>query len=120
MRVVAAGLIAAIFLAGCQPTCSSTCTRFYAETECGAGPEGLPTEDAIQECVAICQEAVTLPGPEVVENDRRFNPDFTAPLDQSHTLDDEREASAWMDCVWSFTDEECHDRLDAQYCAKIF
>lgn len=120
MRMVIASLAATILLAGCQPTCQSTCVHFYSDEECGAGPEGKPTEDAIQECIAVCQDALNVPGEEVDPRDRRYNPEFTAPLEQSHTLSNEKEAAAWMDCVWSFPDDECHDRLDAQYCVKIF
>lgn len=108
-----------VLATACGPTCQSTCSRFYDETECAAGPEGIPTEDAIVQCINICQDALQVTGPEVSPSDRRFNPELTSPLNTSPTLENEREASAWMDCVWTFSDDECY-LLDQQYCAKIF
>jgi hypothetical protein len=105
-----------------QPTCLSTCRRFYAPEPdgCGAAPDGLTTEDAIGQCTDICQAAIQIPGEPVDPNDRRFNPEVVAPLNETHALANEQEAAAWMDCVWTFDDETCPLKLDAQYCAKIF
>ena len=121
MRWMFAALaMSSVVLTACQPTCQSSCTRFYSDEECGAGPAGQPTEEAIQTCISVCQEALQVPGEDVDSNDRRFNPDFVAQTNESHTLTTEREAAAWMDCVWSFEDDQCFERLDAQYCVKIF
>lgn len=120
-RVMWGALLAMVtFASACGPTCQSTCRRFYEDEQCNAGPAGLATEEAIGQCQDICQDALQVAGPDVEPGDRRFNPDFVAPLNQSSTLETEREAAAWMDCVWSFSDEECPSRLDDAYCAKIF
>lgn len=112
-------LLAAVLTTACGPTCQSTCTRFYAETECNAPPRGISADEAIPSCITICQDALQIAGPEPSPTDRRFDPTLTAPLNESPTLENEREAAAWMDCVWTFTDDECA-LLDQQYCAKIF
>jgi len=113
-------LLAPAALTACGPTCQSTCRRFYDPIECDATPRGLTSEEAIEQCISVCQNALQVTGPEVTADDRRFNPDFISPLNQSSTLSNEREAAAWMDCVWTFDDDECKTRLADQYCAKIF
>ncbi len=113
-------VIFAVLASACEPTCQDTCRRFYEDEQCDAGPDGLDNERAIEQCLDICSDALQVTGPEVDVRDRRFNPDFVAPLNQTSTLDSEREAAAWMDCVWSFSDDECPTALDDQYCAKIF
>ena len=96
---LAAPLLAVTLLAleACKPTCQSTCRRFYDPTECNATPQGVASEEAIEGCIDVCQDALQITGPEVDPDDRRFNPDFIAPLNQTSTLASEREAAAWMD-----------------------
>jgi hypothetical protein len=120
VKLLALGLLTQ--LGACNPTCQSSCRRFYADAPdgCGASPEGLPAADAIESCIDICQDALQITGEPVDPNDPRFNPKFVAPLNQQATLSNEQEAAAWMDCVWSFTDEECPTKLDDQFCVKIF
>lgn len=113
-------LVAPALLAACGPTCQSTCRRFYEQEQCDALPEGLPREDAISQCYDICQDALQNTGPAITEGDRRFNPELVAPPNVVSTLETEQEVAAWVDCVWSFSDDECHDKLDDQYCVKIF
>jgi hypothetical protein len=122
MRATAtACLIAAVAMlaSACGPTCQDTCRRFYDETECNAPPSGIPSDEAVSSCTQICQEALQVTGEDVAATDRRFDPEITAPLNASTTLANEQEAAAWMDCVGTFTDDECY-LLDDQYCAKIF
>jgi hypothetical protein len=122
VRTIALLLLASTALTACGPTCQSSCRRFYGSDagECGASPEGLPAEEAIEGCIDICQDALQVTGEPVDPNDPRFNPNFIAPLNQQATLSNEQEAAAWMDCVWSFSDDECFEKLDDQYCVKIF
>ncbi|HMV66255.1 MAG TPA: hypothetical protein PKA64_05355 [Myxococcota bacterium] len=122
MRFVPALLVVASSLAACNPTCQSSCRRFYADAPdgCGAGPEGKPAAEAIDSCINICQDAMQITGEPVDPEDPRFNPLYVAPLNQQATLSNEQEAAAWMDCVWSFSDDECTSKLDDQYCVKIF
>jgi hypothetical protein len=120
MRALALLTTTALLSTACGPTCASSCRRFYDQEACNAGPEGLATEDAIAQCTDICHSALQLTGPEPAADDRRFNPEFIAPATQQTTLANEREAAAWMDCVWSFSDDECGDRLGDRYCALIF
>lgn len=118
-RSIALLLTVAAATQACQPTCQSTCRHFYDPIECDASPAGLSAEEAIESCIDVCQSALQIAGT-VEEDDRRFDPDFIAPLNQSSTLANEAEAAAWMDCVWSFSDDQCDSRLQDQYCVKIF
>ena len=115
-------LLVATQLMACGQTCQTTCRRFYADAPdgCGAAPEGKPADEAIESCIEICQDALQVTGPPVDPNDARFNPNFISPLNQQATLSTEQEAAAWMDCVWSFEDDVCFEKLDDQYCVKIF
>jgi hypothetical protein len=125
MRVaVTSCLLAAfsMFAMGCNPTCPDTCRRFYDETQCNAAPDGFSADDAIATCTKICQDALQVTGPDVdidSSKGRAFDPSRIAPLNESITLENERDAAAWMDCVASFSDDEC-SLLDQQYCVKIF
>jgi len=118
--LAAVSLLATLFASACGgETCQSSCLRFYEEEQCDAPPAGLSRSDAIDQCIDICQDALQVPG-EPVGDDRRFDPARTAGNTEDHVLDNEQEAAAWIDCVWSFTDDECPERLDDQYCIKIF
>ncbi|MFM2162479.1 MAG: hypothetical protein RLZZ383_1991 [Pseudomonadota bacterium] len=106
----------------CAPTCSATCRRFYAPPPegCDAPPESLTAEEAQAQCVAVCNTAMQIPGPAPSPTDRRFDPESIYLAGEVPTLANEKEAAAWIDCVWSFDDDVCHDKLDRQYCAKIY
>lgn len=131
MRVAVVPLsIALITLGACgdPKTCAASCDRFYAADQCDAAPAGIAQEEAIAGCTRECNAALQAPASDTdfdatdpwYENDRRFNPNFVAPLDKTHELTNDREAAAWIDCVWYFSDTECNEKLSAQYCAKIF
>ena len=122
-RLVAViGLATCLLSTACKPTCQDTCRHFYADAPdgCGASPSGIPADEAISSCTEVCQNALQIPGEPVNPTDRRFDPERQALLSESNTLANEQEAAAWMDCVWTFSDEECPTRLDQQYCVKIF
>lgn len=109
----------AAVLAGCGPTCQDSCRRMYAEDQCDAGTAGLSTETVIGECTRVCQSALQVPGPDVDAADRRFNPEVLVPAGSAPTLENERQAAAWMDCVWFYDDDECQTRLPDGYCLRV-
>ncbi|MGC6494047.1 MAG: hypothetical protein ACON5B_14520 [Myxococcota bacterium] len=111
---------ASLMNTACGPTCAESCRRFYSEDQCDAAPVGKDANEAIAECTKQCQDALQVPGSPVSSNDARFNPNLRAPLNQSYELANEEEAAAWMDCVWSFSDEECPVELENQACVPIF
>lgn len=105
--------------AGCGPTCQSTCRRMYGTNQCQVVLPFAPNADPVNDCTRICQGAMEVPGDPVERNDARFNP-LTQYNGSNTSLANEREAVAWMECVWSFDDAECDVRLQAQYCALIY
>lgn len=121
MRALFVVCLASVAAAGCQPTCTSTCNRYYAAEECGARPVGLTEDVAIRGCVQVCNDAMQQPGPAPSANDRRFVPTNISDPTRSPQIVNEREAAAWMDCVWSFESrEECADALGQQRCVQVF
>lgn len=105
---------------GCTPTCSTTCQHYYEADQCDAPPAGLAREDAIAQCTNVCQDALQQTGPAPDPTDPRFNPAVISPPTKSPQITNEREAAAWMDCVWSFADDVCPSRLGDQYCVRVF
>lgn len=100
---VAWGLVAigaAWSLSGCGENCRSTCTHVYAESECNIVLFGVTPDNLIDECVRECESALQHVG------EQRFEPSETPASDDAWTLENEAEAAAWMDCVWSQVPEE--------------
>lgn len=121
MRGIIAGLALAVLCTGCSPTCQSTCNRYYSVDECDAKPAGIEEDEALKACVEVCESAITQPGPAPSPTDPRFSGTASAPPTRSPQIDNELEAAAWMDCVWSFEDrDECKDKLDKQFCVQVF
>lgn len=112
--------VAGLLLSACGPTCQSSCRRMYAEAECdGAAGQAFPAEDFIEGCIEQCDQALGVPG--TVRSDTRFfDPDNVSPANQDFCLQNEAEAATWMDCVWSFSDEECDAMLQQPRCAWVF
>ncbi|MCB9680168.1 MAG: hypothetical protein H6733_01750 [Alphaproteobacteria bacterium] len=122
MRLPIVGLLvttAAVFVAGCEPTCQGTCRRFYDEDQCAGPTGGLERDAQIDACIVECSTALKTPGEAPLPTDGRFNPDIPAqPIKPA--LTNEQEAAAWMDCVWSFEDlETCRDGIDRGACAIV-
>jgi len=121
MRGIIAGLALAVLGTGCQPTCQSTCNRYYSVDECDAKPAGIDEDEALQLCLQTCSDALDQPGPAPSPTDARFSPTNSAPPTRSPQIENELEAAAWMDCVWSFEDrDECQDKLNKQVCVQVF
>ena len=117
MRVGALLSLVGLFAAGCGPNCQSTCSHLFDPSECAiARPNQKPSQQ-INDCVTACEYALSQPG-EVGD----YDPD-TPNTSSSVELQNERQAAAWMDCVWATAPEgsldgsdECR-AIDEGYCA---
>ncbi|MGH7341712.1 MAG: hypothetical protein ACREKH_14565 [Candidatus Rokuibacteriota bacterium] len=96
-------LLAAVTLGsgGCEKSCQNTCQRVFDATECAVIIPGQNEEDLEQECTAECEEALQHAGPMGV-----YDPYIGDRPDQPDELENERQAAAWMECVWAV---ECPD-----------
>lgn len=123
MRIFALlAMVGSSVLVGCGPECRSTCERVYDDAQCGVTIAGADEGELIDDCERICNNALQVPGPAVDPSDRRFNPgaQVISSSAEDRELANENEAGAWIDCVWTFNDAECPDKLDDQYCISVF
>lgn len=104
--------LAALGLAGCDKNCQNTCSRIYDASECGVVIPGVTTEALKRDCEAECETALKQAG-EMGD----YNPyNLRNPM-ENPVLENERQAAAWMDCVW---DAECPELDPASgICAPI-
>lgn len=108
MRVVIALFAAGTLLQGCGPTCQSTCQRLYAPNECNVPIPGVPDwTDSYKDCVDMCKPALGIPG-ELGD----YDPDEQRSGSATVSIDNERQAAAWMDCV---AETDC-ERINEGYC----
>lgn len=106
-------LITAGLASGCSKNCQNTCTRIYAESECHVVIPGITAENMQRECESACENALTKAG-----EMGPYNPYNKPNPENPPELTNERQAAAWMDCVW---DVECPE-LDPEtggVCAPI-
>jgi|GEM_PF-1477368 len=89
---LALGLVA-LTATGCGPNCYSACSKLYQE-ECHISAAGQTENDLMTECVQTCQDALTTPG-EVGS----YDPDQPQASTNAITIDNDRQAALWMDCV---------------------
>jgi hypothetical protein len=104
--------LGAALLAGCDKNCQNTCGRIYSESECHVIVPGVTPERLREDCEEQCETALTRAG-----SMGSYNPYNRAPPDREVVLENERQAAAWMNCVW---DVEC-SQLDPStgICAPI-
>ena len=117
MKVRALLGLVGLFMAGCGPNCQSTCAHVFDESECSIARPGIDSYEQIKNCVTACEYALSQPG-EIGDYDPD-RPNYSSNLE----LENERQAAAWMDCVWATAPEgsisgsdECR-ALDEGYCA---
>lgn len=97
--------------AGCDKNCQNTCARIY--DECQISVPGVTPDALKRDCESACEQALTEAG-----SIGSYNPHNRADPTNPPVLENERQAAAWMDCVW---DVEC-PQLDPQtggICAPI-
>ena len=116
----------ALFLSGCGNDCQSTCNKLYGTApNCGdsRGERGSANyfpglvdfgesrEKKTRQCMDECENALDVPG-EVGD----YRPTEQTPSDEPVSLENDRQAALWMDCVESHSCEN----LALNYCAPIF
>jgi hypothetical protein len=107
--LVAAGLSGA--LVGCGPDCQSSCEKLYSENECNIQVPGISRDDLVSECNTTCENALEQTGE--IRND--YKPNEFTPSDKSLTIQNDREAALWMDCV----EENACLKLEEGFCSGI-
>ncbi len=108
-----AALALALGAAGCDnPDCQSTCNKLYAESECDMRSPGQTREELLRTCSQECGAALKKEG----EIRPTFNPDDNTRSDQSVTLENDKEAALWMDCI---AETDCL-LLEEGYCAPVW
>ena len=116
MRIVACIVASSVLLAACGPNCQSTCKHVFDPSECGIHPPGVETAEQIRDCAHACENALNKAG-----NLDSYDPD-TPDYSGEVELENEKQAAAWMDCVWETTPdataEQC-ENLEIGYCAPI-
>lgn len=106
-----------LLAAGCGPNCQTTCQRLYADgiqdgqEDCGIGRPGRTQGELIDQCNDYCEAALDTPG-----DLGSFDPYTRAGSNESITLENERQAALWMECV---ADTTC-TRLNEGYCAPVW
>ena len=97
LAVVVAGLASV----GCGENCQSSCQKIYDPSECGVQIGGVTSTELTRSCISECQDALANTGPM-----GDYDP-FTRrdPLNPK-TIDNEKQAAAWMDCVAAATCED--------------
>ena len=112
---------AALFVAGCGPNCQSSCQRLYGAgsqtingegvEDCGIQRAGRSQSELTDTCLEECYGALDNPG-EV----GAFDPYHRAGSNESVTLDNERQAALWMQCI---SETSCENLQDG-YCAPVW
>ena len=115
-----------LFLSGCGNDCQSTCTKLYGTAPNCGDPSGDPDsenyfrglvtfgqtrEKKMRQCMDECEGALEKPG-EVGE----YAPTEYTPSDVAVTLENDRQAAVWMECVESHSCEN----LASGYCAPVW
>ena len=109
---------ALLFATACGPNCQSTCQRIYGngvndagEEDCSIQRPGRDQGELIDTCMDNCEEALEQPG-----ELGTFDPYTRTGSNQSVSLENERQAAEWMECV---TETDCQ-RMQEGYCAPIW
>jgi len=113
MRVLVGVLLgASVLAAGCGPDCQSTCQRIYSTVEggCGIQVPGRTRDESIRSCVTSCEDALVRPG-----QLGDYDPNTRSSNGETVTLENEKQAAAWMDCI---QEADCL-ALDDGFCAPL-
>lgn len=105
--------IAGLLAAGCGPTCATSCAKIYgqlADGNCNRSIPGEAQEASFDRCVETCENALATPG-----DLGNYNPNERNLTGSIPSLDTEKQAAAWMDCI----DVASCQTLTDGYCAPI-
>jgi hypothetical protein len=103
-------------LIGCGPDCATSCDKLFGDGpgECNIqipGKEGTTgRQEMIRECNAHCDSALARNG-DVGD----YSPNERASANDEVSLENEKQAAMWMDCV---AETDC-DFLGEGYCAPV-
>ncbi|MFZ5477828.1 MAG: hypothetical protein ACOZNI_13720 [Myxococcota bacterium] len=103
-------------LIGCGPDCQSSCDKIFGDgpDECNIqlpGHEGATgRQEMTSACMSHCEAALARNG-EIGD----YSPNERSSANDSISLENEKQAAAWMDCV---AETEC-SFLDEGYCAPV-
>lgn len=100
-------------LVGCGPNCQSTCFQLYGtdQGQCAIERPGRNTDELIGDCLDYCEDALTNNG-ELGD----YDPLTKKGSDVAITLENEKQAALWMECV---AESDC-GRIDEGYCAPVW
>lgn len=111
---------ATLLIAGCGPNCQSTCQRLYADgsqniggdtvEDCGIERAGRSQTQLIDDCMNQCENALDTPG-----EMGPYDPYTRSGSSESVTIDNERQAAIWMQCI----EETSCDRLTDGFCLPV-
>ena len=107
---VALAVISAVAV-GCGPDCQSTCNNLYQSEQCNIQSPGSDQGELLTTCMDACESAIGSPG-EVGD----YNPTEYTPASVSVTLQNDKQAAVWMDCV----SETACEFLESGYCAPVW
>ena len=99
-------------LVACGPDCQSTCNKLYQESECGIERPGTTLTDRLSRCMDECLGAMEKPG-ELDGYDPLKEPENNS---EPPTLDNDKQAAVWMDCVL----EASCELLNKNVCAPVW
>lgn len=99
-------------LVGCGPNCQSTCQRLYGDApNCAIQRAGRDAEELIDYCMTQCETAMETPG-----DLGEYDPLVAQGQNESITIDNEKQAALWMDCI---SESDC-SRFSDGYCAPVW
>ena len=103
----------AVLGTGCGPTCQATCNRLYQEADpnCNIQSVAMDRSELLTECNNACEDALDVPG-EIGD----YTPHEYTPSSKSITLENDKQAALWMDCV---AETSC-EHLNDGYCAPVW
>ncbi|MES2640306.1 MAG: hypothetical protein V4850_12510 [Myxococcota bacterium] len=118
MRAITLLLVfsAALLATGCGPDCQTSCEKIFGDAagECDIQIPGKVGESGRQEmisqCVSHCEQALRRNG-----DIGDYSPNERAGGDDDISLENEKQAALWMDCV---SETSC-DNLNKNYCAPV-
>lgn len=109
-------VFSAAFAVGCGPDCYSSCEKIFGDAagECDISIPGKTGESGRQEmisqCVSHCERAMRRNG-----DIGDYSPNERASGADDISLENEKQAGKWMDCV---AETSC-DNLNKNYCAPV-
>jgi hypothetical protein len=86
----------ALAVGGCDQNCQNTCSRIYDPSQCAVQISGVEWTSSRSDCEEACETALTRAG-----QMGDYNPYNRPNPSDPPELENERQAAAWMECVWT-------------------